>query len=139
MPGTSAGSTRRRSDSLLDSLDANYLGWSAAMAPVIAGNAGHPEFAAELERSFCRTDPAIARNFARVTFLSDNRRDLPRVTTPTLVIQCTDDVIAPTCVGEYVHAAIPGSVLAVITATGHCPNLSDPVQLITTIRSYLDR
>jgi len=74
-----------------------------------------------------------------VTFLSDNRRDLPRVTTPTFVVQCTDDAIAPMCVGEYVQAAIPDSVLAVLTATGHCPNLSDPAQLITTIRAYLDR
>ena len=124
-------------DSLLDSLDANYLGWSATMAPVIAGNAGHPEFAAELEQSFCRTDPAIARNFARVTFLSDNRRDLPRVTTPTLVVQCTDDVIAPMAVGRYVQAAIPGSELSVLSSTGHCPNLSDPEQLVSTIRAYL--
>ncbi len=90
-----------------------------------------------MERSFCRTDPAIARHFARVTFLSDNRRDLPRVTTPTLVVQCTDDVIAPMSVGRYVHAAIRGSVLSVLAATGHCPNLSDPEQLVTTIRAYL--
>jgi len=126
-------------DSLLDSLDANYLGWSAAMAPVIAGNAGRPQFAAELAESFCRTDPAIARNFAHVTFLSDNRRDLPRVTTPSLIVQCTDDVIAPLAVGQYVHAAIPGSELSVLTATGHSPNLSDPEQLVATIRAYLHR
>ncbi len=124
-------------DSLLDSLDANHLGWSAAMAPVIAGNPDRPEVAGELERSFCRTDPAIARDFARVTFLSDNRRDLPRVTTPTLVLQCTDDAIAPLAVGGYVHAAIPGSVLTVLRATGHCPNLSAPGELVAAIRAYL--
>jgi sigma-B regulation protein RsbQ len=126
-------------DSLLDSLDSNYLGWSATMAPVIAGNADRPEVAAELEQAFCRTDPAIARNFARVTFLSDNRRDLKKVATPTLVVQCTDDVIAPSAVGEYVHAAIPGSELVVISATGHCPNLSDPAELSAAILAYLDR
>lgn len=124
-------------DALLDSLDANYLGWSAAMAPVIMGNSECPELADELQSSFCRTDPAIARHFARVTFLSDNRRDLPRVSTPTLVLQCTDDVIAPLPVGQYVHAAIPGSELVVMSATGHCPNLSDPVQLTSRIRAYL--
>ena len=124
-------------DGLLDSLDANYLGWSAAMAPVIMGNADHPELGEELTTSFCRTDPTIARHFARVTFLSDNRRDLRRVTTPTLVLQCTDDVIAPQAVGEYVHRNIAGSELVVMSATGHCPNLSAPGLLITEIESYL--
>jgi sigma-B regulation protein RsbQ len=91
-------------DALLDSLDANYLGWSASMAPVIMGNTDRPDLGDELTTSFCRTDPTIARHFARVTFLSDNRRDLPAVALPTLVLQCTDDVIAPLCVGDYVHS-----------------------------------
>lgn len=124
-------------EAMLDSLDANYLGWSSAMAPVIMGNSDRPELADELTTSFCLSDPAIARHFARVTFLSDNRRDLARVTTPTLVLQCTDDVIAPLTVGQYVHDSIAGSELVVMSATGHCPNLSDPGQLIAQIRTYL--
>ncbi len=124
-------------DSLIDGLDANYLGWSSAMAPVIMGNSESPELADELSASFCRSDPAILRHFARVTFLSDNRRDLARVVTPTLVLQCTDDVIAPICVGEYVHQAIPNSDLVVMSATGHCPNLSSPAELVSEVRSYL--
>src|SRR6202453_3082499 len=96
-------------DDLLASLDRNYLGWSSTMAPVIMGNADRPELGAELTASFCRTDPEIARRFARATFLSDNRADLARVKLPTLVLQCSDDLIAPACVGEYVHAEIPGS------------------------------
>ena len=63
-------------DELLESLDSNYLGWSAAMAPVIMGNPDRPELGEELTNSFCRTDPRIARVFARATFLSDNRADL---------------------------------------------------------------
>lgn len=125
-------------DAMLDSMDANYLGWSSAMAPVIMGNGDRLELAGELTESFCRTDPAIARHFARVTFLSDNRRDLAKVTTPTLVLQCTDDVIAPLCVGQYVHDAVAGSELVVMSATGHCPNLSDPVQLIERIRPVVE-
>jgi sigma-B regulation protein RsbQ len=113
----------------LDNLDANYLGWSSAMAPVIMGNSDRPELADELTNSFCRRDPAIASHFARVTFLSDNRRDLPRVNLPTLVLQCNDDVIAPMEVGQYVHASIPGSKMVLLPATGHCPNLYNPVQL----------
>lgn len=124
-------------DSMLDTLDLNYLGWSEAMAPVIAGNADRPELGQELTESFCRVDPAIARHFARVTFLSDNRRDLAAVTTPTLVLQCTDDPIAPLPVGTYVHEQIAGSEFVVMTATGHCPNLSDPELLTEAIRAYL--
>jgi sigma-B regulation protein RsbQ len=136
--GYVGGFDRAAIESLLDSLDANHLGWSAAMAPVIAGNADRPEVAAELEQSFCRTDPAIARDFARATFLSDNRRDLPKVTTPTLILQCSDDAIAPLCVGQYVHAAIDNSDFTVLSATGHCPNLSAPEELVAAIRAYLD-
>jgi sigma-B regulation protein RsbQ len=124
-------------DDLLDTLDANYLGWSAAMAPAIVGNADRPELGDELTESFCRTDPAIASQFAKATFLSDNRRDLAKVTTPTLVLQCSDDIIAPTQVGRYVHENIAGSVFVQLDATGHCPNLSGPDELSETIRTYL--
>jgi sigma-B regulation protein RsbQ len=124
-------------DDLLDTLDANYLGWSAAMAPAIVGNADRPELGDELTESFCRTDPAIASQFAKATFLSDNRRDLAEVTTPTLVLQCSDDIIAPTQVGLYVHEHIAGSEFVQLAATGHCPNLSGPDELSETIRTYL--
>ena len=124
-------------DSLLDTLDANYLGWSSAMAPVIMGNSDRPELGEELATSFCRSDPTIARHFARVTFLSDNRRDLSRVQLPTLILQCTDDVIAPLAVGEYVHEHISQSELHILSATGHCPNLSDPAQVLAELRAFL--
>jgi sigma-B regulation protein RsbQ len=122
---------------LLDSMDANFLGWSTTMAPVIVGNPDQPALGEELAESFCRTDPAIARHFARVTFMSDNRADLPHVTVPTLVLQCRQDVIAPECVGDYIAGAIPGSVLRVLDATGHCPHLSHPAQTIDAIRSFV--
>ncbi len=124
-------------DAMLDGLDANYFGWSSAMAPVITGNRDRPELAAELGASFCRCDPAIARHFARVTFLSDNRRDLPLVTLPTLVLQSSDDAIAPLTVGRYVHESIPGSRLVVMAATGHLPNLSAPDEVATHLRAFL--
>jgi len=122
---------------LLDALDANHLGWSTQMAPVIMGNPERPELAAELTNSFCRTDPDIARQFARVTFLSDNRADLAHVRIPTLVLQCSEDVIAPDVVGQYVHEHIPGSVLTRLAATGHCPNLSAPEETTAAIRAFL--
>lgn len=124
-------------DNLLDTLDANYLGWSEAMGPVIAGNSDRPEVAGELTESFCKTDPAIARQFAEVTFLSDNRRDLERVTARTIVLQCSDDVIAPEVVGSYVHANIAGSEFVQLRASGHCPNISDPDELTDAIRAFL--
>src|SRR3954469_13183695 len=121
-------------EELLESLESNFLGWSSAMAPAIMANADRPELGEELTASFCRTDPEIAARFARVTFMSDNRDDLARVSVPTLVLQCSDDVIAPVAVGEYVHRAVPGSVFRQLAATGHCPNLSAPEETIAAIR-----
>ena len=122
---------------LLDALDSNHLGWSAQMAPVIMGNPERPELGEELTNSFCRTDPDIARRFARVTFLSDNRADLATVSVPTLVLQCSADVIAPESVGRYVHQHVAGSTLVRLRATGHCPNLSAPVETTAAIRAFL--
>ncbi|MFC6016427.1 alpha/beta fold hydrolase [Plantactinospora solaniradicis] len=121
---------------LLESLDSNYLGWSAAMAPVIMGNPDRPELGQELTNSFCRTDPVIARAFARTTFLSDNRDDLAKVSVPTLVLQCANDAIAPAEVGEFVHAQIAGSQLVTLNATGHCPQLSAPDATAAAIASF---
>jgi sigma-B regulation protein RsbQ len=123
-------------DELLESLESNYLGWSAAMAPVIMGTPDRPELGEELTNSFCRTDPEIARVFARTTFLSDNRADLSQVTVPTLVAQCADDAIAPPEVGAFVHARIPGSELVTLAATGHCPQLSAPEATVAAIASF---
>jgi sigma-B regulation protein RsbQ len=122
---------------LLDSLDSNHLGWSAQMAPVIMGNPEHPELGEELTNSFCRTNPEIARQFARVTFLSDNRADLAAVAVPTLVLQCSQDVIAPDTVGRYVHEHVPGSTLVHLRATGHVPQLSAPEETTAAIRAFL--
>ncbi len=122
---------------LLDSLESNYLGWSSAMAPVIMANPDRPELGAELTESFCRTDPELARRFAEVTFLSDNRADLARVQTPTLVLQCTDDAIAPVSVGEYVADTLPHGSLVMLEATGHCPNLSAPEQTVAAIAPFV--
>ncbi len=135
--GYVGGFTREDIEELLDSLDNNYLGWSQAMAPVIMGVPERPDLDEELTNSFCRTDPTIARHFARVTFLSDNRADLAAVRVATLVLQCSHDVIAPESVGEYVHQAIPGSRLVVMEATGHCPNLSAPEETVRVIRAFL--
>ncbi|HYC01406.1 MAG TPA: alpha/beta hydrolase [Candidatus Limnocylindrales bacterium] len=133
------GFSRKDIDQLLDSMDDNYLGWSRAMAPTIMGNPDRPELSEELANSFCRTDPEIAKHFARVTFLSDNRSDLARVTVPTLVLQCDNDVIAPVAVGEYVHRNLRDSELVVLDATGHCPNLSAPSEVISAMKRYLAR
>jgi len=124
-------------DALIDALDSNYLGWSSQMAPVIMGNPDRPELGEELTNSFCRTDPEISKKFARVSFLGDNRDDLLRVRVPALILQCSDDVIAPTFVGDYVHKHTPGSTLVQLNATGHCPNLSAPEETVDAIKAWL--
>ncbi len=122
---------------LLASLSSNYLGWSAAMAPAIMGNDDRPELGDELTQSFCRMDPRIAEQWARATFLSDNRQDLARVPVPTLVVQCRQDVIAPLSVGEFVRDALPDGELVVLDATGHCPNLSAPEPTVRAIAAFV--
>ncbi|MFK0236208.1 alpha/beta fold hydrolase [Streptomyces vinaceus] len=124
-------------EELLESLESNYLGWSAAMAPVIMGNAERPELGQELENSFCATDPDMARVFAHTTFLSDSRDDLKSVGVPTLVLECAQDAIAPREVGAFVHEAIPGSTLVTLDATGHCPHLSAPEATNEAITTFL--
>jgi sigma-B regulation protein RsbQ len=122
---------------LLDFLDTNHMGWSQAMAPVIMGNPERPELGEELTNSFCMTDPEIAKKFARVTFLSDNRADLSAVRARCLVLQCSEDVIAPQSVGEYVHKQLPNSKFVLLKATGHCPNLSAPEETVAAIKTFL--
>ncbi|WP_439328788.1 alpha/beta fold hydrolase [Amycolatopsis camponoti] len=131
------GFSRADIDELLDALESNYLGWSAAMAPVIMGNPERPELGEELTNSFCRTDPAIARVFARATFLSDNRADLAKVSVPTLVLDCAHDAIAPPEVGRFTHARIAGSRLVTLDATGHCPQLSAPEATAAAITAFV--
>ena len=137
--GYVGGFSRADIDGLLEALDSNYLGWSSAMAPAIMGNAERPELSGELANSFCRTDPAIASHFARVTFLSDNRHDLASIHIPTLILQCSDDIIAPRAVGDFVHATMPRSELVQLKATGHCPNLSAPEETTAAITAFIER
>lgn len=136
--GYRGGFTAEDIDELLASLESNYLGWSSVMAPVIMGNPERPELGKELTNSFCATDPAIARVFARTTFLSDCREELKGVTVPTLVLECSQDAIAPREVGAYVHAAIASSRLVTLSATGHCPQLSAPEATAEAILDFLE-
>ncbi len=131
------GFTRDQIDELLAFLDTNHMGWSTAMAPVIMGNAARPALADELKNSFCRTDPEIAKHFARTTFTSDNRADLGAVDVPVLILQCSDDVIAPTFVGEYVRSRMKNARLVQMAATGHCPNLSAPDETVAAIAAFV--
>lgn len=123
--------------SLLHTLDSNYLGWSSTMAPVIMGAPGQPALGESLTNSFCRTDPEIAKQFARVTFMSDNRADVSGLTTPTLILQSTDDIIAPVAVGEYLHQVLPNSTLCLVANVGHCPHMSAPSACSEAMDSFL--
>jgi sigma-B regulation protein RsbQ len=131
------GFSQAQVEELLDFLDSNHMGWSQAMAPAIMGNPDRPELGEELTNSFCRTDPDIAKRFARTTFLADNRADLQGVAARCLVIQCSEDVIAPQEVGEYVHRNLANSELVLLDATGHCPNLSAPEATIAAMKAFL--
>jgi sigma-B regulation protein RsbQ len=131
------GFSEKQIEELLQFLESNHMGWSTQMAPAIMGNPNRPELGTELTNSFCRTDPEIAKAFARVTFKSDNREDLAKIDIPTLVLQCSEDIIASKAVGEFVHRAIPDSEMIILEATGHCPNLSAPDEVIAAMRSFV--
>ena len=134
--GYTGGFERSDIENLLELLETNHMGWSASMAPIIMGNPDQPHLSQELTESFCRTDPEIAQQFARVTFLSDFRSDLPRVRHPALILQCREDAIAPECVGQYMHRHMPNSTLALMNATGHCPHLSAPTETAALISRF---
>jgi sigma-B regulation protein RsbQ len=131
------GFSRSDIEDLLELLDNNHAGWSAMMAPIIMGNPERPELAQELEASFCRVDPMHAQHFARVTFLSDCREDLKKLKTPTLILQCEKDAVAPVSVGEYIHACLPGSQFLLMKTAGHCPHLSAPDVVTQAIQDFL--
>src|SRR4051812_23364517 len=132
------GFGRKDIEGLLETLESNYLGWSSTMAPAIMGAPAEPELAVELTNSFCRTDPEIAKHFARVTFLSDHRADLPKLKAPALILQCSDDIIAPRTVGDYMHKVMADSTLKVIENIGHCPHLSSPGPVADAMDTFLD-
>ena len=131
------GFERADIEGLLDMMDRNFIGWANFLAPAIMKNADRPELGEELTSSFCSTDPVVARRFAEATFLSDNRTDLGKVSVPSLILQCSDDMVAPLEVGDYLHREMPGSTLRVMNATGHCPHMSHPDETIELIRDYL--
>lgn len=135
--GYTGGFTEEDIRQLLEFQDSNYLGWSSSLAPIIMGNPDRPELSEELTNSFCRTDPQVGRQFAAVTFMSDNRADLSRLQVPALILQCREDAIAPPAVGQYVHENIKNSRLVVMDATGHCPHLSAPEETVAAIKTFL--
>jgi sigma-B regulation protein RsbQ len=137
-PDYVGGFDRADIEGLLEMMDRNFVGWANFLAPAIMGRPDQPALGAELTESFCSTDPVIARRFAEATFFADNRADLPHVRVPALVLQCADDIVAPTAVGEYVHRRMPGSTLRHMRATGHCPHMSAPDETIALIREYLE-
>jgi sigma-B regulation protein RsbQ len=137
--GYTGGFTRADIESLLETMESNYLGWSSNMAPAIMGAPDRPELGLELTNSFCRTDPEIARQFARATFLSDHREHLPKLRSPTLILQCTEDLIAPVAVGEYMRGQIPDATLVLIENVGHCPHLSAPGPSVAAMEAFLGR
>jgi sigma-B regulation protein RsbQ len=131
------GFSRSDIDELLETMDANYLGWSRSVAPMIMGAPNQPRLRDELTDRFCRNDPAIARHFARTTFLSDHRADVPRSTVPALVLQCSDDLIAPRAVGEWLARHLPASTLRLVGNVGHCPHMSAPTESSRAIDAFL--
>jgi sigma-B regulation protein RsbQ len=124
-------------DELLETMDANYLGWSSSMAPAIMGAPNRPDLREELTSSFCRNDPDIAKHFARVTFTSDHRADVPKSTVPALILQCSDDLVAPVAVGQFLHRHLPASTLRIIENVGHCPHMSAPTASSNAIDQFL--
>ena len=131
------GFTREQLGELAEAIESNYLGWSSSMAPMIMGAPKQPELGEELSNAFCRMDPKVAQHFAGVTFGSDHRQDVPKCTTPTLIIQSSDDFIAQRPVGEFMKEKLPNAQLVVVENIGHCPHMSEPDQSVRAIKKFL--
>lgn len=131
------GFERKDIDGLFEMMDRNFIGWANFLAPAIMKNQNRPELGEELTESFCSTDPMIARRFAEATFLADNREDLSRVTVPSLILQCSDDMVAPEDVGAYLNEKLADSTLRVMNATGHCPHMSHPEETVRLMKEFL--
>jgi sigma-B regulation protein RsbQ len=131
------GFERKDLEGLFEMMDRNFIGWANFLAPAIMKNSDRPELGEELTASFCSTDPVIARKFAEATFLADNRADLPDVKVPSLILQCSDDMVAPLSVGDYLSRELPESTLRIMKAAGHCPHMSDPEETVALMKDYL--
>ena len=131
------GFERKDLEGLLDLMEKNYIGWAQFLAPVVMKNPDKPALAGELEESFCATDPRMTRQFAQATFMSDNRSDLGKLRIPSLILQCSEDAVAPDAVGRYLARELPGSTLRQMAATGHCPHMSHPDETIRLVKEYL--
>jgi len=135
--GYYGGFDRADIESMLAFMETDYVGWADTFAPFIMGNPEQPLLAAELSLSFCQTNPTIARQFARVTFLSDNRIDITRLQTPCILLQSAQDLIAPPEVGTYMEAHIPDATLITLPVAGHCPQLSAPTETLLAMEAFL--
>jgi sigma-B regulation protein RsbQ len=135
--GYVGGFERSDIDGLFEMMDKNFIGWANFLAPAIIKNPDRPELGAELTDSFCSTDPVIARRFAEATFYADNRADLPALRVPSLIMQCSDDMVAPVEVGQYLADHLAGSTLRLMKANGHCPHMSHPEETVALIKEYL--
>lgn len=136
-PDYQGGFEREDLEGLLALMEQNYMGWADYLAPVVAGADGAGAVTDELQASFCSTDPVVAKVFARATFFSDNRADLPKVSRPSLILQHRADSLAPLAVGDYLHAHLKDSTLQVLDVAGHCCHLSHPQLFIDALRGYL--
>ena len=137
--GYTGGFEQQDINELLGAMEADYHGWSQAISPVMMGKDERPELVLELTNSFVRTNPEIAKHFARVTFFSDTRTELGFLTIPTLVVQSAHDVIAPLAVGHYINEQLADSRLVVVETGGHCPHLSAPQETLRAMDHFLHR
>ena len=122
LPEYVSGFEKSDIEGLLQMMEKNYMGWAHYLAPVVMGAPQQPDLEQELEHSFCSTDPGIARRFAEVTFFGDNRDDLPRVPVPSLILQCTEDMllIAPDQAELWRQAGIMNQKLEQVAAARDC-------------------
>jgi sigma-B regulation protein RsbQ len=137
--GYTGGMSEQQAEELLNFLELNHLGWSAAIAPAIMANADKPELSNTLRESFCRMDPSIAAHFARATFLSDHRADLKAIQTPSLIIQVQSDTIAPITVGDFIAKSLANAQLDLLACEGHCPHVSNPALVIASLNKFLSQ
>jgi len=124
-------------EELIGLIDKNYIGWANYLAPLVMGTENSVEFVNELRDSFCSTDPKTAKAFAKATFFSDLRDKLQTVQHPTLILQSSDDALAATYIGSYLHSEIAKSSLKIVKAKGHCLHMTHPNDVAVAIKDFI--
>ena len=136
--GYVGGFSRADIDALLDTLEVQLSRLVELDGAGHHGRARPAGLGVELTNSFCRTDPTSPSNSHASPSCPTTASMSPWLKTPTLIIQSTEDIIAPRR-GRRIPARgiCPTATLRIVDNVGHCPHLSAPSATADAMDEFL--